>query len=113
MRKHIEAYFNTENDAESARAELQKLSMENDLVEAIPEETRLTGIVPVLNQSQSAGVPDFNDFIDPDKNVSKDENQDVDHLTHLLHFDVKGDDYNEALAILKTHNGHMDQDEIK
>ncbi|WP_101846383.1 hypothetical protein [Halobacillus sp. Marseille-P3879] len=113
MTKHIEAYFKTENDAESARAELQKLSVSNEMVEAIPEESRLTGIVPILNQSQSAGVANFSDVIKPDKATSREDTPpETNYLTHLLHFDVDRDEYNDALAILTTHQGHMDQDKL-
>ncbi|GGF23364.1 hypothetical protein GCM10010954_22720 [Halobacillus andaensis] len=113
MTKHIEAFFKTENDAESAKAELQKLSISNQFVEPIPEESRLTGIVPVLNQGTTAGVAGFRDFIKPNKSTSEDDTPpDTGHLTHLLHFDVDKDDYNDALAILKTHDGHMDKDKI-
>ncbi|MCP3032087.1 hypothetical protein LF817_12090 [Halobacillus sp. A1] len=119
MTKHIEAFFRTENDGESAKAELQKLSTQNEMVEPIPEQSRLTGVVPVLNQSQSSGgvaaggVAGFGDFLKSDKNTSREDTPtDVEHLTYLLHFDVKDDEYQEALSILKNHDGHMDQDKI-
>ncbi|MCP3028873.1 hypothetical protein [Halobacillus sp. A5] len=113
MTKHIEAYFKTENDAESAKAELQKLSVTNEMVEPIPEESRLTGVVPVLNQSQSAGVANFSDVINPEKSTSREDTPpEVKHLTYLLHFDVDSKEYNDALAILKTHHGHMNQDKL-
>ncbi|MFG6149681.1 hypothetical protein [Halobacillus sp. B23F22_1] len=113
MKKHIEAFFKTENDAESAKASLQKLSISNPFMEPIPEESRLTGVVPVLNQGTTAGVAGFKDFIKPNKNTTdEDTPPETDHLTHLLQFDVDKDDYNEALAILKKHDGHMDKDKI-
>ncbi|UOR13352.1 hypothetical protein [Halobacillus amylolyticus] len=93
MTKHVEAYFKTENDAESAKASLQKIEIENELVEPIPDDSSLLArLVPLSNF----------------KNPGSDR-----HLTHLLQFDVKEEGYKSALSIIEEHDGHMDQSEVE
>ncbi|WP_082234855.1 hypothetical protein [Halobacillus massiliensis] len=116
MKKHVEAYFKNENDAEGARAALQKMPVENDIVEAIPEGRNVTGVVPVLNQSGTSavtGVAGFTDFLNPKKDSQKEDiEEEAGHLTQLLQFDVAEENYKEALTILKENKAHMNQDDI-
>ncbi|WP_173917148.1 hypothetical protein [Halobacillus sp. Marseille-Q1614] len=116
MKKHVEAFFKNENDAEGARAALQKVAIENDTIEAIPEQKNVKGVVPVLNQSGTSavtGVAGFTDFLNPKKDTQRaEEDEEAGHLTQLLQFDVKEEDYQEALSILEENKAHMDQDKI-
>ncbi|UOQ43684.1 hypothetical protein MUN89_17615 [Halobacillus salinarum] len=108
MAKHVEAYFHTENDAESAKADLQSLEIEHEFIEAIPDDRDLNTIVPVGGSSQFGGTANISSVMN-----TKDIMDDPDgHLTHLLQFEVDEDRYEEALSIIKQHMGHMDQDHL-
>ncbi len=93
MTKHVEAYFETENDAESAKASLQKLVIEEEYIEPVPDNTPLLSRLIPLNNLDKSG---------PDK-----------QLTHLLRFDVKDENYETALNVIKEHEGHMDPSELE
>ncbi|KHE67080.1 hypothetical protein [Halobacillus sp. BBL2006] len=112
MAKHVEAFFQTENDAESAKASLQKLTIEHEMVEAIPEDKDLTTIVPVGGSSSTGGGAfNFTEVVQP---AFDDEGAlfDKRHLTHILHFEVQEEEYERALEIIKEHEGHMDKSHL-
>ncbi|MYL72749.1 hypothetical protein GLW00_18115 [Halobacillus litoralis] len=109
MAKTIQAYFSTENDAESAKASLQPLSVEQDTVEAIPEDTDMTPIVPVAGSTNSGGGTfNFTEVVSP-KHDKDSALSDKKHLTHVLHFSIKEEEYDRAVEVIKEHNGHMDK----
>ncbi|UOQ92596.1 hypothetical protein MUO14_19440 [Halobacillus shinanisalinarum] len=93
MTKHVQVYFKTENDAESANASLQKLAIENEQIEPVPDDPPLLSRLIPLN------------------NLNNPETDN--HLTHLLHFDVKEEERESALEIIKEHKGHMDPSELE
>ncbi|MDC3412114.1 hypothetical protein NC797_01555 [Aquibacillus sp. 3ASR75-11] len=80
--KKIQAYFTNENDAESVRAKLQTLNVENVTVEEIPENSNI-----------------IRDLIHPEEGDQQ--------LPQVLQLEVVEEDYQEATAILKESSGHM------
>ncbi|OZU89227.1 hypothetical protein CIL03_05775 [Virgibacillus indicus] len=115
MTKNIRAYFKTENDAESARANLQKLRVSNVFIDEFPEEERESEFVPILplgtagtgtgvtGAGIASGVADevsmsSDSFLEDDRNDN--------HVTHLLEGQVEDEDYKEALQILADNNGY-------
>ncbi len=111
MSKHVEAYFKTENDAESAKAELQSLRTENELVEAIPEDANLTtSIIPLGGANQFGAGAGVAGALDPDDESAPGSNDE--HLTHLLQFQVHEEDFDQALHTIQKHYGHMDQSHL-
>lgn len=113
LTKHIEAFFKTENDAESAKADLQKLTIEHEMVEAIPDEADLTTVVPIAGSSNTGGGTfNFTEVLEP----KYDENgalSDKRHLTHILHFYIQEEEYDHALNIIKDHEGHMNKNHLE
>lgn len=105
MSKHIEAYFKSENDAESVHAELNKLKVNNVLIEEMPKDYGGTMLIPFLSINSSTGsggvVP-----LSPIKPEQHNSSQD---LTQLLQFDVEDEDYEDALTILKENDGYGDK----
>ncbi|WP_226585077.1 hypothetical protein [Halobacillus litoralis] len=112
MSKAIQAYFQTENDAESAKVDLQSLSVQQETVEAIPEDADLTPVVPVAGSANTGGGTfSFTDVVSP----KKDQHgplSDQRHLTHVLHFTIKEEEYDRALSIIKNHDGHMNKSDF-
>ncbi|MBH0231136.1 hypothetical protein [Halobacillus yeomjeoni] len=107
MTKHIEAFFSTENDAESAKADLQSLSIQHEMVEAIPEDVDLTPVVPVAGSSNTGGGTfNFTEVLKP-KYDNDGALSDKRHMTHTLHFYIKEEEYDRALEIIEKHEGHM------
>ncbi|RWZ58229.1 hypothetical protein EQV77_10665 [Halobacillus fulvus] len=112
MAKHIEAFFPTENDAEGAKSELQKLKIEKELIEPIPEDTDLTPIVPIVSSTNAgSGSLNFNDVLEPIKNQD-DSMRDKKQLTHVLHFYLQEEHYDQAIEVIKNHHGHMDEKKL-
>ncbi|MGI8314958.1 hypothetical protein [Halobacillus mangrovi] len=105
MAKHVEAFFKNENDAESAKAELQKLTIENEMVEAIPEDRDLSMVIPLQSSSGTAGATtNFVGALETDNDPLNDQK----HLTHILHFQVQEEQYDRAVKIIEQHKGHME-----
>lgn len=112
LSKHLEVFFKTENDAESAKAELQKLKISNELVEPIPEDTDLKPIVPMAGSSNTGGGTfSFTDVLEP-KYDKEGALSDKRHLTYVLHCKVQEEEYEQAIKIIKNHDGHMDQSKL-
>ncbi|PAV31479.1 hypothetical protein CIL05_02155 [Virgibacillus profundi] len=103
MTKNILAYFKSENDAESAKANLQRLQVSNLFVDEIPETDHNVTYVPLMpigstNTGTSAGgVVGLGDDL-----ANKDDNP----ATHLLEGQVDEKDYEEAIQILADSKGY-------
>ncbi|MCA0984051.1 hypothetical protein LCL89_08340 [Halobacillus yeomjeoni] len=112
MSKYIEAFFKNENDAESAKADLQALTVEKELVEPIPDETEMAHVVPVVSSSHTGGALNFTEVLKPefDKDGALSDKR---HLTHTLHFYVQEEEYDRALSIIEKHEGHMQKIHLK
>ncbi|SFK23622.1 hypothetical protein SAMN04487936_109158 [Halobacillus dabanensis] len=111
--KTIQAYFPTENDAESAKASLQSLSVKQDTVEVIPEDTDLAPIVPVAGSTNTGGGTfNFTEVVTPnhDRNSALSDKK---HLTHVLHFSVKEEEYDRAIRVIEEHEGHMNRMDLE
>lgn len=105
MTRHIEAFFETENDAESAKADLQELGIEKEMVEPIPDDADVLPIVPVQGSTNTGGGGvSFDSIVHPGKDDTRKK-----HLTHVLHFYLKDEHFDGALEKIKEHNGHMDE----
>lgn len=110
MRK-VEVYFKNENDAESARADLEKYNVHNTAVEKVPDGTRAGGFIPLFSPgsgSGSAGIP----FFTQDRtNDSEAQKADPKYMSHMLRFEVDEKDYEETIAALKNHDSyHLEAD---
>ncbi|MBA2176517.1 hypothetical protein H0266_16585 [Halobacillus locisalis] len=107
MTKHIEAFFESENDAESAKADLQELSIEKELVEPIPADTDLGPIIPIAGSASSGpGAVSFEDVAEPTRDGALFSKK---HLTHVLHFYLKDEEFDHAVKKIEKHNGHMNE----
>lgn len=100
----IIAYFKSENDAESARASLQKLKVENERVEEIPEDSRKERIIPFSSSGLQANVAEYGESFN-DAFGAKGED-----MTHLLQFDVAEDDHDDAVKVLEEHGAMKKED---
>ncbi|MFC4557740.1 hypothetical protein ACFO3D_05900 [Virgibacillus kekensis] len=83
----IDAYFRTENDAESAKASLETLKVENSSVEPVTEELR-NKLIEILRDM----------FTTPDEDP---------HHPYLLHAEVKQEDFQEAVDVVKKGKGFI------
>lgn len=99
MKKRIEAYFKSENDAESARAALQQLQVYDMIIDGIPESGYKLTFVPFTQPGLSWGV------VAP-VNINQEEQGEV-KMTHVLEAEVKAEDYDKAMKILSEKDGYM------
>lgn len=108
MAKKIEVYFSSENDAESAHAELKKLKLNDIFIEEMPEDTHTRLFVPFISSNVgSSGTSGSAGPIAPVAPIvgrDNGENNDNENLSHLMHFEVEDEDYEEAVSILKEHD---------
>ncbi|MFZ3577010.1 hypothetical protein [Virgibacillus sp. DJP39] len=85
--KTIDAYFKTESDAESVKAKLETLKVEQVLVERVPEFSR-DKVTEIL------------------KNLFTNEPKDS-HDPQVLHVEIADEDYGEADKIIRESNGYI------
>lgn len=102
MKKRILAYFKSENDAESAKAALQKLHVSELIVDDIPESGYKFTFVPFTQSGHSLGV---GGEIDLESSEEK-----VEAITHVLEGEVKVEEYERAIKILSEKDGYLKND---
>ncbi|MEC5424116.1 hypothetical protein QGM71_11495 [Virgibacillus sp. C22-A2] len=104
--ENILAYFKSENDAESARANLQRLQVSSIIVDKLPETEGQQTFVPLFtvgSTTTSTGIVGT---------VSNNGNE-GDHgkeMTYLVEGKVKPEDYEEALQILAESKGYKNNE---
>ncbi|MFZ4452396.1 hypothetical protein [Salibacterium aidingense] len=106
MAENLQAYFYSENDAEDVRIKLQKLKVDNVLVDHIPDGTDFTVLVPLQGASTGSGA---GGIVPGAVSLHKDDKGDGKDLNHIVQFEVEEKDKPEALAIIKENNGYMDK----
>ncbi|WP_076559040.1 hypothetical protein [Salimicrobium flavidum] len=91
------AYFNSENDAHSAMTSLQKLKVENERVEEIPQDSKLARVIPFSSGGFQASMAEYGETFNEALGAKGKE------VTHLLQFDVDEAEYDEAIKVLEEH----------
>ena len=101
--RKVEVYFENENNAESAKASLQSIKTTSIMIEEMPRETGTRMYVPFFSSNivgpgtiNNTGAIGTQDSFSSDKKNGE--------VTHLLHFEVDEENYNQALSILKEHD---------
>ena len=88
--ERVLAYFKNEDEAETVKAKLQVLKVQDLMVERVPED----------NRSLFDRLGDF--FI------NNENDRDMNHLPHVLEFLVDEEHLAQAHAIVKENNGHIE-----
>jgi len=96
--KSIHAYFKSENDAEAAKASLEKLRVSDLLVDGFPDQENKAVFVPLFTMGSTAASTGF-----IAEGIYKDREEG--DVTHLLQGKVSEADYGEAMRILQDGNG--------
>ncbi|WP_035187274.1 hypothetical protein [Alteribacter aurantiacus] len=109
--KKLQAYYRTQNDAESASISLKQLEVSNVMVDEIPEASRKELVlVPAANIGSSGtagtGVPPVTAG-----NKGLLNKNDKSSFEYILEFDVSESDYEQAVAKLKETDAHIDRPE--
>ncbi|MDG5470366.1 hypothetical protein P6709_01315 [Jeotgalibacillus sp. ET6] len=112
MLNHLQAYFKSENDAETALMKLQRLNISDSRVDAIPDDDndRLF-IVPAFNLSSAGGNAANAGMVS--RNHQNDDNQSSQGFTHILEFKVAAEETQEALKVLGTTDAHVDEKAVQ
>ncbi|KIL47795.1 hypothetical protein [Jeotgalibacillus campisalis] len=112
MLNHLQAYFKSENDAETALMKLQRISISEARVDSIPDDgNNKLFIVPAFNLSSAGGNAANAGMVS--RNNENEKNQSSENFTHILEFKVSSDETNEALQILGTTDAHLDEETVK
>jgi hypothetical protein len=82
--KKIQAYFENEADAKDAREKLKSITVEDGMLENVPDGRNISDIAGDLFSGEKHHK-------DP----------------HMLEVDVSDDDYDKAHTILREHNGQV------
>ncbi|QKS72154.1 hypothetical protein FLK61_36465 [Paenalkalicoccus suaedae] len=112
MSKHIVAYFNTENDAESALASLRKVGVMDERVDMIPEEGRGQRIImPATNLgSGGGGLPGHSGAFAAITNIKETfTGKDEKHPSYALEFSVEDSRVDDAIHVLKESDAYVDK----
>lgn len=110
MYKPIQAFFKTEDDAETVRAELNKLKTNDIRVDRLQDTDRTILLAPITfsgNYSTGMGaggggsiVPGF---------ITQDVEGNDDPREFTVECKVAEDDYPDALKIIMENDGHVDK----
>jgi len=116
MTKDLIAYFKSESNAESARAGLQRIRVENLYIDEMPEQDGSKEFMPIAgSETQLAGeLGGFNaeqagvlQSVEGEGNLNIDDGRPV---THMIHGKVEDDDYVEALIIIHKAHGLLEKE---
>lgn len=103
--KLVEVYFKNENDAESARAKIEKYNVRHVSIEKVPEGNDSQSFTPFLSPSWGSGGAGF-----PLRKQDPEENEanqaDPKYMSHLLRFEVEENEYEDAIAVLKDYEAY-------
>ncbi|WP_404455978.1 hypothetical protein [Oceanobacillus kapialis] len=110
MSKSFVAYFKSENDAETAKAKLEKLRVSDMLVDELPNGDKRATYFPIVGigtpGSMSTGSGAMGIGM---ADVTDDHDEKSQKLTHLLEGKVEQEDYVEAISILAESNGYKSE----
>ncbi|WP_377891083.1 hypothetical protein [Alkalihalobacillus sp. R86527] len=115
MSKTLQAYFPTENEAESAKADLKNYSVNNVSVEEVNEEKNLSVDTPDSGQGSNTEAGANNDlfFSNETPTGKQEENADPEqndkHYSYMLSFETTEEDDTELREIVTKHNGAMEK----
>ncbi|MGG1686061.1 hypothetical protein [Pseudalkalibacillus sp. NRS-1564] len=116
MSKSLQAYFTTENDAESAKADLQAYSVSQLSVEHIPEDQKLSIDTPVQGQGTATPAGANNDlfFSNETPTGKQEENADPSEeadreFRYVLVFNTEEQDDTDLREVVSKHNGAMEK----
>ncbi|CDO04518.1 hypothetical protein BN988_03078 [Oceanobacillus picturae] len=110
MTKSFVAYFKSENDAETAKAKLEKLRVSNVLVDELPETKKHNAYFPIVGMgtpgtmSTGTGVMGLGVA-----DVSDNNREEHGQITHLLEGKVEEEDYDQAISILAESKGYKNE----
>ncbi len=117
MYKAIQAFFKSEDDAETVKADLNKLKVNNIRVDKLPEAGRTLMLTPLTyagngttNSGGGAGAGIIGAFTSDNEGagISKDDSS----REYTVECEVEESDYQEALKIIMEQDGHMDRDAL-
>ncbi|MFK3960203.1 hypothetical protein [Guptibacillus hwajinpoensis] len=116
MSKSLQAYFTTENDAESAKADLQTYSVSQLSVEHIPEDQKLSIDTPVQGQGTATPAGANNDlfFSNETPTGKQEENADPSEqadreFRYVLAFNTEEQDDTDLREVVSKNNGAMEK----
>jgi hypothetical protein len=121
MANHIQAYFQTENEAEDVRILLQAYALEPIEVGTVGDEhpEGLRFIVPVasgignngggFNAAAAAAIATESDTTPVVGDLDNKEELDTNHLHYVLSTEVKNEDYDAVVALIHRNKGHVQE----
>ena len=104
MKKRFQAYFKSENDAESAKAALQRLRVTDLIVDDIPEGDHKINFIPFTQPGMNWGLAGT---IDTEGAEELEVKEETGRVTHLLEGMVQAQEYEQALRILSEKEGYI------
>ncbi|MFD2704546.1 hypothetical protein [Salibacterium lacus] len=115
MTTSMQAYFFTENDAEDVRMKLQKLKVQQVMVDEIPGHTDYNLLIPLQSGSTGSGGGSVIPGAVPFKEGGDEETDPAAgsrKLNHIVEFEVDDSEIEDALTVIQENNGYMDKNTI-
>ena len=107
MAERMQAYFKSENDAQSALASLQRVNVSNTFVEEIPDDGNRRVLIPAV----SAGTGPVNTSAGPGlyRDLWNGDDEEEHSYSHILEFEVAEEDAEEAFRLLQKEKAYIDE----
>ncbi|KAB8137527.1 hypothetical protein F9U64_09015 [Gracilibacillus oryzae] len=111
MAKYIQAFFRTEDEAESVRVELAKVNASEVRVDHLPERSGNLFLAPLTYTGSNASSVGSGGYI-PAFSINDSDDVDNSPRDYTIEFQVAEKDYGEALQIIKESDGYVDKDTL-
>ncbi|MGP4039311.1 hypothetical protein ACTWP4_05280 [Gracilibacillus sp. D59] len=114
MYKSVQAFFKTEDDAETVRADLNKLKTNDIRVDHLPEADRTLILAPItFTGNYSTGMGAGGGILPAIATTNSGEEVDDTPREHTIECEVAEDDYPEALKIIMENDGYVDKNSFE
>ncbi|UOQ49991.1 hypothetical protein MUN88_07990 [Gracilibacillus caseinilyticus] len=111
MYKPLQAFFKTENDAESVKADLNKLKTNDIRVDQLPDADHTLILTPLTySGNNTSGMGAGGGIVAAFRQDDEGLEVDNDPREYTLECEVSEDDFQEALRIIMDNDGYVDQE---
>ncbi|WP_091482609.1 hypothetical protein [Gracilibacillus orientalis] len=114
MYKAIQAFFKTEDDAETVKAELNKLKTNDIRIDHLPDAAQTLLLTPLAySGNNTSGMGTGGGFVAAFTRTDNGETVDNTSREHTVECEVEENDYPEALKIIMDNDGYVDKDVLE
>ncbi|SER27575.1 hypothetical protein SAMN04487944_102179 [Gracilibacillus ureilyticus] len=109
MAKFLQAFFKTEDDAESVKTDLVKLKTSDIRIDHLPDASQTLLLTPLAYNSSTSSSVGGNGFVASITNDNGQEVNDDSPREYTIEFNVEEEDFEEALHVIMKSDGYVDK----